>query len=263
MPSNASTPTSQQRTEPAQDPLPDVPLERRPKHIAIIMDGNGRWALEHGKPRISGHRAGAPVTRDIIIAAGHLHIDTMTMYSFSIENWKRPPEEVSALMSLYLEYLAKERDELIRNNVRFQQIGRREGLDPAVLAAVDETIEATSHCTGLTLNLAVNYSSRQEITDAVTAIANKVASGKLDRDAITEQLVSDHLYTAGQPDPDLLIRTAGEHRISNYLLWQISYAEIHVTDTYWPDFCDEDLHKAIRDYASRDRRFGGVDKTNS
>ena len=190
---------------------------------------------------------------------GRLGVEALTLYSFSSENWKRPADEVSALMSLYLEHLVKERQELIDNRVRFMQIGRRDGLPQSVLREVDETIRATRDCDGLKLVLALNYGSRAEITDAVRAIARAVRDGKLDAEQIDEQTIHDHLYTAGLPDPDLLIRTAGEHRISNYLLWQISYAEIHVTDVLWPDFGVADLHKAIRDFAGRNRRFGALD----
>lgn len=241
----------------------DVPANRRPRHIAIIMDGNGRWALERHLPRIAGHRAGARSVREIVMECGRLGMKALTLYSFSMENWKRPANEVDALMSLYLEYLAKERQELIDNNVRFIQLGRREGLPEKVLHEMDETIAATRRCTGLTLALALNYGSRSEITDAVRAIALKVKDGRLRVEDIGEDTISDHLYTAGLPDPDLLIRTAGELRVSNYLLWQISYAEIHVSDSYWPDFGVAELHAAIRDYAGRNRRFGAVDETNS
>ena len=241
----------------------DVPVEKRPRHIAIIMDGNGRWAVERNQPRVAGHRAGARSVRDIVTECAKLGIKALTLYSFSIENWKRPATEVDALMSLYLEYLAKERQELLDNNVRFIQIGRREGLPENVLRAMDETIAATAHCTGLTLALALNYGSRSEITDAVRAIARKVKSGQIAPEAIDESVISNHLYTAGLPDPDLLIRTAGELRVTNYLLWQISYAEIHVRKRHWPDFRVGDLHEAIRDYAGRNRRFGALDETNS
>jgi undecaprenyl diphosphate synthase len=244
-------------------PLSDVPPDRRPRHIAIIMDGNGRWAIERKLPRIAGHRAGARSVREIVMESGRLGINTLTLYSFSTENWKRPTTEVDALMALYLEYLGKERQELIDNNVRFVQIGRREGLPDSVLAAVDESIAATAHCTGLNLVLALNYSSRAEITDAVQAIAEDVKAGRLQPRDISEATISQRLYTAGLPDPDLLIRTAGEMRVSNYLLWQISYAEIHVSDVFWPEFTKAHLHAAIRDYASRNRRFGALDNTNT
>lgn len=236
----------------------EVPPERRPRHIAVIMDGNGRWAVERDLPRIEGHRAGARAVRDIVTECGRLGIEALTLYSFSSENWKRPIDEIDGLMRLYLEYLVKQRDELIDNNVRFIQIGRRDGLPQRVLNEVDETMAATSRCSGLRLVLALNYGSRGEITDAVRRIAERVASGETRVDEIDEAMISDHLYTKGLPDPDLLVRTAGEYRISNYLLWQISYAEIHVTDAYWPDFGIGHLYDAIRDFASRDRRFGAL-----
>jgi undecaprenyl diphosphate synthase len=234
-------------------------LEHASRHVAIIMDGNGRWARQRQEPRIAGHRAGARAVRDVVSECGRLDIEALTLYSFSSENWKRPAEEVDALMSLYLESLIKERNDLVEKNVRFLQIGRRDGLSPSVLKAVDETVAATRSCTGLSLIVAVNYGSRAEITDAVRAIAGKVQRGELEAQSIDEQTIADHLYTAGLPDPDLLIRTAGEHRISNYLLWQISYAELHISPVYWPDFTIAELHEAIRDYAGRDRRFGAVD----
>lgn len=248
--------------KPARSEL-EVPHDKRPKHIAIIMDGNGRWARERNLPRIAGHRAGAASVRGIVTESARLGLQALTLYSFSIENWKRPTTEVDALMGLYLEYLCKERQELLDNNVRFHQIGRREGLPESVLREVDDTSAATAHCTGTNLVLALNYGSRAEITDAMRAIAAKVKSGVLTPNQITEHTISQHLYTANLPDPDLLIRTAGELRVSNYLLWQISYAEIHVTDRYWPDFTVADLHDAIRDYAQRNRRFGALDATNT
>jgi undecaprenyl diphosphate synthase len=238
----------------------DVPPEDRPRHIAVIMDGNGRWAQERGRERIFGHRVGARAVRDVVIECGRLGIEALTLYSFSSENWKRPAEEVHALMRLYLEYLDKERDELVGNNVRFLQIGRREGLPAAVLEAVDETVAATRQCSGLKLVVALNYGSRAEITDAVRTIARKVGRGDLDPGDIDEGTIDRHLYTAGLPDPDLLIRTAGEYRVSNYLLWQISYAEILVSDVSWPDFTVEELHESIRAYARRQRRFGALDR---
>jgi undecaprenyl diphosphate synthase len=240
---------------------PDLPPEGLPEHVAIIMDGNGRWAQERNQPRIAGHRAGARSVRDVVMECSRVGIRYLTLYSFSTENWKRPHAEVQALMELCVEYLAKERQELTDNNIRFLQIGRREGLPKPVLDELDQTIAATDACTGLTLCLAINYSSRMEITDAVRAIAAGVKAGRIDPDAIDEHTVSAHLYTAGVPDPDLLIRTAGELRVSNYLLWQISYAEIHVTDVFWPDFGADDLHRAVEDYSSRRRRFGGIEQS--
>ncbi len=189
--------------------------------------------------------------------------DYLTLYSFSIENWKRPIQEVSFLMQMYIEYLRQERPTLMDNNVRFQQIGRREDLPPPVVEEMNRTIELTRANTGLTLVLAMNYGSRAEITDAVRAIATKVQAGQLAPAGISEQTISDHLYTAHMPDPDLLIRTAGEMRVSNYLLWQISYAELYVSQVLWPDFDENELHAAIRAFASRNRRFGALDETNT
>ena len=254
---------SQMRSEsPVAEAAFDIPPDRRPRHIAVIMDGNGRWAQKRNQPRIAGHRAGAKAVRDIIIECARLELDALTLYSFSMENWKRPAEEVGALMDLYLQYLVKERRELVEHNIRFVQLGRRQGLPQSVLDEVDQTAAATSHCNGLTLCVALNYSSRTEITDALRAIVHEVMAGRIDPADIDEDMISQNLYTAGLPDPDLLIRTAGELRISNYLLWQISYAEMYVTDVYWPDFRVENLHHAIREYARRKRRFGGLDHTD-
>ena len=239
----------------------DIPQERRPGHIAVIMDGNGRWAGERNLDRSLGHRAGAEAARKVVQQCGVLSIGTLTLYSFSMENWKRPADEVDALMGLLLEYLPQERDELIANNVRFQVIGARNGLAADVVREIELTEEATVACSGLHLVLAINYSSRNEITRAARRIAQAVSDGSMRPDEITEETISSNLYTHGIPDPDLLIRTSGEHRVSNYLLWQISYAEIHVTDLYWPDFDEAALHTAIRDYASRQRRFGAVEAT--
>lgn len=237
-----------------------VPKAKRPRHIAVIMDGNGRWARQRDLPRTEGHRAGARAVRDTVVECGRLGISCLTLYSFSLENWKRPAEEIQALMMLCLEYLSKQRQELIDNNVRFMQLGRRDGLPEQVLDELDATTEATRHCTGLTLALALNYGSRAEITDAMRAIAARVKVGELQPEMINESLIADHLYTAHLPDPDLLVRTAGEFRVSNYLLWQISYAEIHVTPTLWPDFGVKQLHAAIEDFALRERRFGALNE---
>ena len=246
---------------PKADPLarvPDVHPDRIPRHIAIIMDGNGRWANQRGFPRIFGHRNGAAAVRAVMEECGRLGVEVLTLYSFSMENWKRPTAEVSALMDLYAMYVEGESDGLMRENIRFVQIGRREGLPENVLGAVDGLMRRTAGNTAGTLCLAVNYGARAEITDAVRAIARRVKRGEIDPESITPETVAQNLYTAGLPDPDLLIRTAGEMRVSNYLLWQISYAELHVTPTLWPDFGIEHLHAAVRDYASRSRRFGGL-----
>ncbi len=229
-----------------------------PRHIAIIMDGNGRWAQAKGKDRTFGHRHGGERIRPLVTECASLGIEVLTLYSFSTENWTRAQEEIDFLMSLYVEYLIAERGELNKNNIRFVQIGRREGLPKNVLDELDQTVALTKNNTGMTLALALNYGSRTEITDAVRDIAQKIKSGTLTPDDITEQTVTDHLYTAGLPDPDLLIRTAGEMRLSNYLLWQISYAELYVTDICWPDFDLPQLHKALDAFANRKRRFGAV-----
>ncbi|MCC5827883.1 MAG: di-trans,poly-cis-decaprenylcistransferase [Phycisphaeraceae bacterium] len=239
-----------------------LPPEALPRHIAIIMDGNGRWAADRGKPRWQGHEQGAANVRPIITEAARLGVEVLTLYSFSAENWSRPSEEIEFLMSLYGQYLRSERPQLIENGIRFVHIGRREGLSAELLDELDRTIEASRNSPNLTLAVALNYGSRQEITDAVRTIAEKVKSGELDPAQIEPQTISDHLDTAGLPDPDLLIRTAGEKRISNFLLWQISYAELHISNKCWPDFQVSDMDAAIWDFARRQRRFGAVMPTN-
>ena len=242
------------------DPHEELGLqpEQLPRHIAIIMDGNGRWANCKGLPRINGHMEGAANVRNIIIHCARLKIETLTLYSFSVENWKRPKEEIGALMDLYVKYLIKERAEIMENNVRLIQIGRRDQLPEAVLRELDTTVNMSKDNTGLKLCLAINYGSRKEIVDACRFLAGEVKACRLDPDQIDEQHINDALYTAGIPDPDLLIRTAGEMRISNFLLWQISYSELYVTEVLWPDFSKEHVNEAIRTYAERERRFGGV-----
>lgn len=249
------------RRSPKADPLarlPDVSPLRIPRHIAIIMDGNGRWAQARGLPRMFGHRSGAAVVRTIVEECGLLGVECLTLYSFSLDNWKRPSDEVQALMELYTTYIEGETEQIMAANIRFRQIGRREGLPTRVLDAVDRLTALTAGNTGPTLCLAVNYGARAEIVDAARALAERVKRGELQPHQIDESAISHHLYTHGLSDPDLLIRTAGEMRVSNYLLWQISYAELHVTDVLWPDFGVDDLHRAIRDFASRSRRFGGL-----
>ncbi|HEX8521437.1 MAG TPA: isoprenyl transferase [Tepidisphaeraceae bacterium] len=248
--------------------LSDIPAERFPRHMAIIMDGNGRWALRRGLERVRGHQQGAVTVRNIVTECARLRKehggpDFLTLYSFSLENWKRPVEEVSFLMEMYITYLRNERKTMMDNNIRFRQIGRLDHLPEPVLEEMNETLEITKENDGLTLNLALNYGSRAEITDAMKVIAEKVQRGEMTVDEIDEQAISDHLYTAGMPDPDLLIRTAGEMRVSNYLLWQISYAELVVSQTLWPDFGVEDLHGAIKEFSGRNRRFGALDHTNT
>ena len=246
--------------EPPLDSGQELGLEpdQLPRHIAIIMDGNGRWANLRSMPRIRGHMEGAANVRQITTHCARLRLDALTLYGFSAENWKRPKEEVDALMDLYVEYLAKERETIMENNVKLVQIGRREGLPDPVIRELDTTQSMSAGNTGLKLCLAINYGARDEIVDAVRAIVRRVQAGELAPDDIDEQTVSQSLYTAGVPDPDLLIRTAGEMRISNFLLWQISYTELHVTDVLWPDFGNEDLNVAIRTFANRERRFGTV-----
>lgn len=234
------------------------PLGTIPTHIAMIMDGNGRWAQERGLERIEGHARGADVVRTMVEECVRLGVGQLTLYSFSSENWKRPQPEVDFLMDLLRAYLVQERPEIMRQNIRFRVIGRRQGLAPEVQAEIDTSERLSSTNTGLTLALAVNYGSRGEIVDAIQAIAQRVREGSLTVGAINEQTVSDALYTAHMPDPDLLIRTAGEMRISNFLLWQISYAELFVTPVCWPDFSIEHLHDAIRNFNRRERRFGGL-----
>jgi undecaprenyl diphosphate synthase len=249
------------RRFPAADPLrylPDVHPARIPRHVAIIMDGNGRWARERGFPREFGHRNGARSVRATITECGHLGIEYLTLYSFSMENWKRPAEEIDALMRLCVTYCDGEAEELVHNNVRVRVIGRREGLPAEVLGAIDRLLARTAACDGTTLVLAINYGSRAELLDAARALATDAAHGKIDPDRIAEGDLVSRLSTAGIPDPDLLVRTAGEMRVSNFLLWQISYAELHVTERLWPDFGAADLYEAIRAYAGRHRRFGGL-----
>jgi undecaprenyl diphosphate synthase len=229
-----------------------------PRHVAIIMDGNGRWAQAQGKERVEGHARGAKSVDAVTEECCRLGIGQLTLYCLSSENWKRPKAELDFLMALLKEYLLAERKKILDQNIRFSVIGRREGLPAEVLAEIDENIRLTQKNTGLTLCLAINYGSRAEIVDAVREIAHRVACGKLAVEAINETTISGALYTAGMPDPDLLIRTAGEMRVSNYLLWQISYAELWVTPRYWPEFDAALLHEALRDYARRERRFGGL-----
>ena len=244
--------------EPPLDPREVLSLvpERLPRHIAIIMDGNGRWAKQRGWPRIRGHEHGAKNVRKIVTHCARLGIEALTLYSFSTENWKRPKDEVDFLMELYVNHLIAERDTIMDNNVRFIHLGRREGLPEKVLSEMDRTAELSRGNAGLKLCLALNYGSRDELVEAVRNIAIDVQAGKLGPGDVDEQLISRSLYTAGLPDPDLLIRTANERRVSNFLLWQISYAELHICDKPWPEFDEESLNAAIRDFAKRERRFG-------
>ncbi|MCE5187530.1 MAG: isoprenyl transferase [Planctomycetaceae bacterium] len=229
-----------------------------PRHVAIIMDGNGRWAIERGLPRFKGHEQGAKIVEAIARHFVSCGVEYLTLYSFSMQNWKRPKEEVDFLMYLYAAYLEGIRPSLMEHNVRLKHLGRRSPLPQTVLDALDETIRQTGGNTGMILGLALNYDSRTEIVDATRALAKEAVSGKIDPETIKEEDVSSHLYTAGWRDPDLVIRTSGEMRVSNYLLWQISYAEFYITNLYWPQFTPNEADNAILAYAARQRRFGDV-----
>ena len=236
--------------------MEEIDKDKLPKHIAIIMDGNGRWAKKKLLNRISGHMKGVDAVRGVVTTCRELGIKVLTLYAFSLENWRRPKEEVKALMGLLNEYLLKEQGEMIKNNIRLSAIGRLEDLPPAVLTTLQETKKMTEHCDGMTLNLALSYGGRAEILHAAKGIISDLRVGKMRLEEMTEQRFSQYLWTWGLPDPDLLIRTSGEFRISNFLLWQIAYTELYVTETLWPDFNREELLKAIADYQSRERRFG-------
>lgn len=239
-----------------------ITVEQMPHHIAIIMDGNGRWAMARGLPRIEGHRRGAKIVERIAQYCVDFGIESLTLYSFSMENWRRPKAEVNALMELYTRYLVEIRSTLMKNNVRLVHLGRLHGLPPALQKEFVKTIELTAGNTGMVLALALNYGSRAEIVDAAREIAREYKQGNLSLDSIDERCISEHLYTVGLADPDLLIRTANEMRVSNFLLWQISYSEFYVTKTLWPNFGKASLEKAIRSFAKRDRRFGKLKTQN-
>ncbi len=234
-------------------------MEKVPQHIAIIMDGNGRWARRRGLPRTEGHRRGMKALRAIIKAAPEAGVKFLTLYAFSSENWKRPQTEVDFLMKMCEAMITMELPMLIKEDIRLRHIGRLEGLPESLQRCIRNAMDLTKNNRRLGLQLAFNYGGRLEILDAVRALAARVRDGALDPEAITEETFSDALYTRGIPDPDLLIRTSGELRVSNYLLWQIAYAEIFVTKKFWPDFNRRDLDLAIRSYQKRDRRFGGLD----
>jgi len=232
--------------------------ERLPAHVAIIMDGNGRWARQRNLPRVSGHAQGVHSVRATVEECVRLGISQLTLYCLSSENWKRPQSELDFLLALLEQYLIEERSEIRDQNIRFSVIGRRSGLSSAVLREIDENIRITRDNTGMGLCLAINYGGRTELIDAVRSLASQVQRGELRPEQIDEAVISSALYTSGMPDPDLLIRTASEMRISNFLLWQISYAELWVTPRCWPDFDVATLHQALADYARRERRFGGL-----
>ena len=232
--------------------------ERLPKHIAIIMDGNGRWAAAQNQPRTFGHQAGVKAVKEVVRACSELKIKYLTLYTFSVENWKRPKDEVDALMTLLFQTTLEEMDELLQNDVKLITTGRLSGLCRDRREILKKAVELTRNSRGLVLNLALNYGGRTEILDAVKGIANAIRGGLMEIKDINEELFSDFLYTAKIPDPDLLIRTSGEMRISNFLLWQTSYTELHIIDTLWPDFGRKELYEALLDYQGRDRRFGKV-----
>jgi undecaprenyl diphosphate synthase len=236
-----------------------VDPHRLPAHIAIIMDGNGRWARRRNLPRVAGHRAGIESVRTTVETCTRMGIRALTLYAFSVENWKRPRTEVDMLWRLLRIYLRRELPELMRNDIRFTCMGRLDGLPPQVRQDLENSIDATARNNGLRLNVAINYSGRSELVDAVNAIVEDARlEGRLRDLRIDEESIAARLYTAGLPDPDLLIRTSGEKRVSNFLLWQIAYAELYLTDALWPDFRCADLLDAILDYQKRDRRFGGL-----
>ncbi len=237
-----------------------INIDKLPKHIAIIMDGNGRWALKHGMDRVDGHNEGVNSVRDIAEAAASIGIKYITLYTFSTENWSRPKEEVDALMALFVDTIVKELDTLNKNDIRLNAIGDLKSLPTENYNRLIDTIEQTSTNSTMTLTLAMSYSSRWEIINAVKNIASDVESGKIASKDITEDVFNSHLCTANIPDPELLIRTSGELRISNYLLWQIAYSELYFTDVLWPDFRENDLYKAIVEYQDRERRFGLTSK---
>ncbi|SEN33332.1 isoprenyl transferase [Paenibacillus sp. OV219] len=229
-----------------------------PQHIAIIMDGNGRWAKSRGLPRMAGHHSGMKTVKRITMAANRLGVKYLTLYAFSTENWKRPKAEVEFLMKLPQEFLSIELKDLMENNVQVRMMGYRGDLPSHTLQAVEEAIERTAENTGLVLNFALNYGSRKEMIEAVRGISQAVADGKLDASDINESHMEAHLLTAGLPDPDLLIRTSGELRLSNFMLWQLAYSEMWFTDVYWPEFSEAHFHEAVREYQLRARRYGGV-----
>ena len=237
----------------------NVPPERRPRHIAVIMDGNGRWAQQRGLPRIEGHRHGVASVRSTTEECCRLGIEHLTLYCLSSENWKRPREELDFLLHLLEQYMIEERSRLVEHGIRVEIVGRREGIPESTLHEMDKTVALCREHEGLHLCLAINYGGRAELVDAARRIAREVQDGRVLPDEVSEETITAHLYTAGVPDPDLLIRTAGEMRLSNFLLWQVSYAEVWVTQKPWPEFDTSQLHQALRDYASRCRKFGGLD----
>ena len=246
---------------PTRTPPAEELIERGniPRHIAIIMDGNGRWAKARGVPRLMGHRAGRESVREAVRGCSALGVEVLTLYTFSIENWQRPAREVSALMTILRQTLRAERKELRANNVRLQVIGRPADLPLAVRKEIAETQAYLADCSGMQLNLALSYSGRAELVDAVRQVLRDARALSIDPERVDDELLASYLYTAGLPDPDLLIRTSGEMRLSNFMLWQLAYTEMWITDTLWPDFRRRHLYEAVRDFQARERRFGRVD----
>ena len=240
------------------DLLAQIDKGNTPRHIAIIMDGNGRWAKKQGQMRLYGHSIGVESVRETLTAAKNMGVKYLTLYAFSTENWNRPQEEIDGLMNLLVRTIANEVDELNSSGVKLCCIGHREGLPEACRQELASAIEQTSHNDSIHLILALNYSARWEMTQAVKTISEKTQRGEIKPEDVSDQLISAHLSTAAFPDPELLIRTSGEYRLSNFLLWQIAYTELHFTQVLWPDFREEDLYKAVLDYQSRERRFGMV-----
>ena len=243
--------------------LEQLEPSRLPNHVAIIMDGNGRWATARRLPRVEGHRAGIRAVRQTIETSARLGIDVLTLYAFSTENWKRPRHEVLTLMGLLKEYINRELKTFLKHDLRFRPIGRIDELDRSVRRELDRAVDATSSCRGPLIQIALNYSGRQELTDAMRFAAREAAAGRLQPDELDENWIEDHLTTCGQPDPDLLIRTSGEQRISNFLLWQLAYSEIYFAPVLWPDFDQEEFLKALLAFQHRERRFGGLPQASN
>jgi len=237
--------------------LKQIDPARLPRHVAVIMDGNGRWAGLRSLPRVAGHRAGIESVREIVETSAHLGLEILTLYAFSVENWKRPPSEVRTLWRLLKEYVRRELKNLDNANIRFQTIGRTQELGDSVRVELEQAIQQTRENTGMRLNVALNYGGRTELVDTFNRILEEHGQNG-HKKAVDEETIGRHLYTAGIPDPDLLIRTSGEMRISNFLLWQIAYSEIYITPTYWPDFRRRHLFEAIVEYQKRERRYGGI-----
>lgn len=238
--------------------LAEIDMNNLPQHIGVIMDGNGRWAKKRGLPRSAGHQAGADTLKKIVTECNNMGIKYITVYAFSTENWKRPKEEVNFLMNLLLSYLRDSEKTLAKENVVIRAIGGREALSEEIRQQIKKTEEFTKNNTGIVMNIALNYGSREELREATSKLADKAVRGEIKPSEITEDMISDELYTSGQPDPDLIIRTSNELRLSNFLMWQAAYSELYFTKTLWPDFSVSDLHNAILEYQSRNRRYGGV-----